>query len=375
MEEVDASPLPLPASHLKLLSQTKQNPRYHAEGSVLRHTEMVLAAYQDHHEQFALSDADHEVLYWAAVLHDLGKITHTRWDKGRWRAKGHERAGVPLARALLLSKPEISPEQRQRILDIVKYHAVPLQWGLHPRPLTQYKQLATRTDLRLLGIFAYFDIVGRLCEDKPNIVGIIERFNRELVPRTHYELGSYAELQQAFHQASYQHKNALWHSLQQQETDLLEKLAQAPTRPGKRPLFTCVMPIGVDSPALRDYLRQSYPGFLTFEAGEIGISYRDKFNRETQLRQLKHFVSVYGRDQKNLILAGLPVDPAVRTHVADYCRQQGAHLEYLFCEQTQESLSQQSNDAQQQQRFERSFQALDFPHPWEPHRLHRAQFG
>lgn len=183
--------LPLPGEYIERMKATKQNPRYHAEGSVYNHTLLVLKAFQNHASEFDLTESEREVLFWACILHDIGKPAVTQWKNGRWVAQGHEEAGVPIAQSILLSHPELSLPQREQILDLVRWHYVPLRWGLKQVELEQYKQLSRQTDFRLLGIFAYFDILGRLCERKPAVLSLIRHFNEYIVPFT--QEGSVAE--------------------------------------------------------------------------------------------------------------------------------------------------------------------------------------
>jgi len=360
--------LPLPAELLDAMRATEQNPRYHAEGNVLTHTEMVLAAYHSESAQFELDESDHEVLYWASVLHDIGKVKVTRWRQNRWSAKGHERAGMAPARDLLLEQPHISAAQRKRILDLVKYHAVPLQWGLRQQPIQAYKRLATRTDLRLLGVFAHFDIVGRICEKKDEVLGLIEQFNQKIVPQTHYELGTFDQIQAHYQAASYQQKNALWHSLKQ-DLRLTERLLQVQKPSQQKPLFTAVIVVGCAATHQPEVETQGLGHFKYYNAEALNLKFTDPHARESQLRQLKHFVSVYGRERQHIVIDGLPLDPEVRTYVAEFCRQQGGHIEYLFVERSLKQLLAAANDPNQAERLRAAHEVLDYPHPWEAHKL------
>ena len=360
--------LPLPAEWLEAMRTTEQNPRYHAEGNVLTHTEMVLSAYHTESSQFDLDESDHEVLYWATALHDIGKARVTHWHQNRWRAKGHERAGVAPARDLLLQRPEISTSQRKRILDLVKYHAVPLQWGLRKRPLVAYQRLATRTDVRLLGIFAHFDIVGRICEKKNNVLDLIHHFNQQIVPKIHYEMGTFEQMQAHYQNVSHQQKNALWQSLKQ-EIRLTERLLQVEKSSREKPLFTAVIPIGSQGEHRAEIEAQGLSHFKYYNAEPLSLKFTDPHDRESQLRQLKHFVSVYGRERQHLVIDGLPLDPEVRTHVAEFCRKQGGHIEYLFVERRLEELLSKAEDEDHAVRLRAAHDALDYPHPWEAHRI------
>lgn len=364
----DQAPLPLPAFLLDAMRATEQNPRYHAEGNVLTHTEMVLAAYQNESSQFELDESEREVLYWASVLHDIGKVKVTQWRRNRWSAKGHERAGLAPARDLLLQRPEISTAQRKRILDLVKYHAVPLQWGLRQQPIEAYKRLATRTDLRLLGIFAHFDIVGRICEKKDEVLNLIAHFNRSIVPQVHYELGPFGEVQAHYQAVGYQQKNALWHSLKQ-DLRLTERLLQVDKPGHQKPLFTAVIVIGSAEDHRAEVEAQGLGHFNYYNAVALDLTFTDPHARESQLRQLKHFVSVYGRERQHLVIDGLPLNAEVRTYVAEYCRQQGGHIEYLFVERSLDQLLASAEDESQAARLRTAHEALDFPHPWEAHHI------
>jgi putative nucleotidyltransferase with HDIG domain len=350
------------------MRRTEQNPRYHAEGNVLTHTEQVVAAYQRESHRFSLDTQDHEVLYWAAVLHDIGKPLTTHWRGNRWSAKGHERAGVAPARDLLLAQPKISPDQRRRILDLVQYHAVPLQWGLRQQGISAYKRLATRLDLRMLGIFAYFDIVGRICEKKTEVLDLIQQFNQRIVSRVQYEMGTFAEMQTHYQQANFQQKNALWYSTKH-DLQLTEKLLQAKQHGGQPPRFTCLIPVGVASQHQAEIAQRQPGAYKLYDAAALGLHYHDPHTRESQLRQLKHFISVYGRDQQRLVIDGLPVATEVRSYVADYCRQQGGFVEYLFIEQSLDCLLNQADDDEDAARLRRAHAQLETPHPWEAHRL------
>ena len=368
LSAIDQMNLPLPPLLLDAMQATEQNPRYHAEGNVLTHTEMVLAAYQTESSQFELDAHDHEVLYWASVLHDIGKVKVTQWRRNRWSAKGHERAGLAPARDLLLRRPEISTPQRRRILDLVKYHAVPLQWGLRQQPIEAYKRLATRTDLRLMGIFAHFDIVGRICEKKEEVLNLILQFNQKIVPQVHYEIGPFEDVQAHYQTVGYQQKNALWYSLKQ-DLRLTERLLQVNRSSHQKPLFTAVIVIGSAQDHRAEVEAQGLGHFKYYHAMALDLKFTDPHTRESQLRQLKHFVSVYGREQQHVVIDGLPLDAEVRSHVAEYCRQQGGHIEFLFVERSLDQLLAQAEDESQAARLRAAHEALDFPHPWEAHHI------
>ncbi len=82
---------------IEALIGVPQNPRFHTEGDVWNHTMLVLDAAVKYREQaenpfgFMLS----------ALTHDLGKITATEYETGKFHAYGHETIGLPMAEAFL----------------------------------------------------------------------------------------------------------------------------------------------------------------------------------------------------------------------------------------------------------------------------------
>lgn len=361
--------LPLTPGLIDQLKRTEQNPRYHAEGNVYNHTVLVLQKYRELHHEFDLSKADHEVLYWTCILHDLGKIRRTRWFENRWRAKGHEQAGVPMAREILLKRPEVSAAQRRRIIDLVRYHSIPLQWGLRRESISAYKRLATLTDLRLLGIFSYFDVQGRLCVQKEQVLGIIRHFIERITPQVDYELGSHQALLTTYQQAGLQHKNALWHALKLEDISLLEKLLKAQPESQIQPACEVIMTLAAPGSEKTVYLDQHYPGYARFNLDQIdlGLSYKTPHQRESQLRQVKHFISVYAQAKRNMVINGHLLSEDARRYIMNVARQYGSRVSYLFFDERLDALLRSSENEQALAATRQAYDHLLEPHPWESH--------
>lgn len=366
MIRIEARDLPLPSALIEEMKATAQNPRYHAEGNVYNHTLMVVQQYEAQVDDFDLTQAEREILYWAAVLHDTGKPRVTRWTGERWTAQGHERASLPIARDLLLAQPGISPAQRRQILDLVRWHHIPLRWGLQGRPLAGYKRLATRLDLRLLGIFARFDLSGRICVDKGEVLHLIDVFNRETVPRITYELGEFGLLQAYFAQAPFQLKNALWYALRQENTPLLEKLLTQPPRfpLAARPRFSCHLCVG-GTASMLTAAAQRRPAALTFSLDELACAdHTDPHTWQLALRPLKHLLSVYAQAGKSVLLTARWIGPHLRREIAAFVRQLDGHLSYTCLETSRAQLLTEASAAPC---LDEQYTQMDWPHPWEAH--------
>lgn len=110
---------------LELLKTTPQDAYYHAEGDVWTHTKMVLDALLTLNEYINASDDDREIMFLAALLHDISKPACTvHEDDGRITSKGHSKRGAVDAR-IMLWKMNYPFDKREKICNIIATHQVP----------------------------------------------------------------------------------------------------------------------------------------------------------------------------------------------------------------------------------------------------------
>lgn len=361
--------LPLPAAQIAALKNTPQNPRYHAEGDVYAHTCMVLVAFEAQKETWDLTEEEQLILYWVCVLHDIGKPLVTHWKKDRWTAKGHERAGVAPARDILLTHTDLTSVQRQRVLDLVRWHHIPLRWGLEQRSLDDYRKLATQVDLRLLGLFATCDMEGRLCERKAEMLALIASFNKVVVPRIAYELGAGPTLQTQFRAAHVTHQNAMWRAMQAQDwTRLARLLEQTPRFQLASPAFQvhCIMCLN-PQPG-KAWGLERYPTAKFLDLRQMGLGDADQLVHAKALRLTRHFISVYGQAGNTLIMDGMPNDPVLREELTAFLRLQQAEIHLHFWETPLETLLEDQPEAAHE-RLTAAHAAFAHPHPWEFHQV------
>lgn len=165
---------------------------YHREGNVWIHTKMVveqllaLPAYQ------AATRTEQEILFLAALLHDIAKYSTTVIDPvtGAIGQPGHSRKGAIDSRIALWNAG--TPfDVREAICRLISVHQVPFHAfeqrasrGRDDRhkaktPEFRVRQLSWQLDLRLLSTLAEADMRGRICDDKQKALDNIELF-REL---------------------------------------------------------------------------------------------------------------------------------------------------------------------------------------------------
>ncbi len=371
-----ATTLPLPEVLLERMASTKQNPRYHAEGSVLAHTELVVEKYFELSQQYDLNESDRKVLYWASVLHDTGKTITTVFENGRWRSPGHEKASIPIARNILAKQKDISPEERQKILDLVRWHGFPLHWIQYQKGLDALKQLGTRTDLRLLGIFTTFDFHGRICEYQDETLDLIQNFQSRIVPQAEYELGSYDELQRHYRGWNLRHKNAAWKALQMRKPHLVERLVEASPYSdyqtfGKKVLFT----IGPPLSGKTHFLTQHKPDLFRVELDTFGIDESladDEYLFARKLVEFKHSLTIFLNRYRHVALDGTNLNPKVRIKVMEMIRELEVEIEYLVFESHLEEILQRNQEQEtprDEKLLEERFRMFDLVHPWEAHSI------
>lgn len=142
------------------LKDVPQNPEWHPEGDVFEHTMQVLDAIVE-----ADAPAQQKIMRaWAALCHDLGKKTNTFYKEGKIVSYGHEIAGVPLARQLLMRFSR-NQELLNKVLKLVRYHMMPGQLAKLNVTPAAYKRLARalapELSLEELAVLADADRRGR----------------------------------------------------------------------------------------------------------------------------------------------------------------------------------------------------------------------
>jgi len=153
---------------LRALETTPQSPRYHAEGNVGIHTRMVLDALVASPEYADADPARREVLFLAALLHDLCKPETTVVDPvtGDIGQPGHSRRGAVDVRALLW-RAGAPFHAREAICRIVAAHQVPFfAFDSRRGESAEFiaRKLSWGVPLRDLVAVARADMQGRLCE-------------------------------------------------------------------------------------------------------------------------------------------------------------------------------------------------------------------
>lgn len=169
-----------------VMARTRQNPAYHKEIDVLSHTKMVCEAMMEQPEYKNGSEADKTILFWSALLHDLGKPACTVEVDGVLKSPHHASKGAILARELLWKEFGLcgsleSQQIREAICNLINYHAFP-----------PYAHSAKNAEMRLLKIASNGELVkgfslAKLCAlERADALGRICADGDDLLERVEY---------------------------------------------------------------------------------------------------------------------------------------------------------------------------------------------
>lgn len=159
------------------MSQTEQNPRFHAEGDVWTHTKLVCEALVQLKAFSALTAEKQQFVFLAALLHDIGKVPTTRWEDNRWVSPNHSIVGAKMARRFLWQElglcGTVEKQQfRETVCNLIRYHSFPPHALETPDgkrrmlAIAANGQLCPMFSVELLCILCAADALGRSCTDR-----------------------------------------------------------------------------------------------------------------------------------------------------------------------------------------------------------------
>ena len=148
-----------------------QDKIHHAEGDVAIHTQMVMETLLDLEEYQNLEEQDQEILFAAALLHDVEKRSTTVQElDGSITSKGHAKKGEYTARTLLYKTIPAPFTIREAVAKLVRYHGFPVWIFDKPNPQKALLQLSLEVNTEHLTMLAKADMLGRICQDQEEML-------------------------------------------------------------------------------------------------------------------------------------------------------------------------------------------------------------
>jgi tRNA nucleotidyltransferase (CCA-adding enzyme) len=139
----------------------EQDPYWHPEGDVFEHSMQAVDAAA----QLAIPDEQNRlVILYAALCHDLGKVSTTFADERGIHSYGHAEVGSKLARTML-ARITHHKDLIDRVCTLVHHHMQPVQLVAQNSSAAAYKRLAHKLwptlDINMLALLAQADARGR----------------------------------------------------------------------------------------------------------------------------------------------------------------------------------------------------------------------
>ena len=144
-----------PFNKIKKLNNIEQNPKYHPEGSVLKHVLLVV----DLASEYKKYSNDEKVFMWAALLHDIGKLTTTRVRKNRITSYNHDTEGKDIAMNILNELTD-DEEFKQKVSKLVRWHMQPLFYDKN-LPFFQPQDMINDVEYKEVALLSLCDRLGR----------------------------------------------------------------------------------------------------------------------------------------------------------------------------------------------------------------------
>ncbi|MBK1813349.1 AAA family ATPase [Clostridium sp. YIM B02505] len=158
------------------LKAVKQNYKYHGEGDVYIHTKLVCEEILKLQEWKTLSEREKCILYTSAMFHDIGKWIATKEENGDLVSPKHAVKGAKIFRDLVYREYELDSDIREAIAALIRYHGLPLYFIERENVDYDLIKAAEITNMRLLKILAKCDLLGRICDDKEELLDRVEYF-------------------------------------------------------------------------------------------------------------------------------------------------------------------------------------------------------
>jgi putative nucleotidyltransferase with HDIG domain len=162
---------------VKDMQGVPQSPIHHAEGDVAVHTQMVLKELIQLDEYALLTEQEKEIVWTAALLHDVEKRSTTSTDEnGNIVSPGHAKRGAQTTRQILYIDFSVPFFIREEIVALVRYHGLPLWVFEKPNPVQALLKASLEVNTKLLVLLAKADVLGRVCTDAKELLYKIELF-------------------------------------------------------------------------------------------------------------------------------------------------------------------------------------------------------
>ena len=151
-----------PYTLIRNLVDTPQSPLHHPEGTVWKHTLLVI----DNAAKVKHLSENPRAFMWGALLHDLGKAPTTKVKKGKITSYDHDKVGAEFVRTFLEALTEDAQLIKQ-VTALVRWHMQTL-FVTKDLPFADVKKMSQDISIKEIALLSECDRLGRgeMSEDK-----------------------------------------------------------------------------------------------------------------------------------------------------------------------------------------------------------------
>lgn len=350
---------------VRVMQEVPQDERHHAEGNVAIHTQMVLAALKALPGFAALAPAAQEVLWAAALLHDVEKYSTTVLEPdGSITSKGHARKGETRARQILYRDITTPFEIREQIAKLVRYHGLPLWIFEKPDPQRALILASMEVNTQWLALLARADALGRICEDQAELLYRIDCFE-ELCRENNCWGAAYP----------FATDTAKMHYLQREEVS-------PEYVPFEKPQVSVVLMSGLPGAGKDTYVQRHYKQWPVISLDDIRVSMKikptDKSGNGQVIQAAKEMAKGYLRQQKDFVWNATNITRQMREQLIGLFLTYQARVTIVYIEVPCQELLQQNRSREAivpAAAMERLIQKLEVPTLTEAHEVVYAVRG
>ncbi len=344
---------------VKQMHDVPQDAIHHAEGNVAIHTRMVLEELQALEAFNQLSPQEQEVLWAAALLHDVEKFSTTVVEPdGRITAKGHAKKGALRTRQILYREVVTPFNTREQVTALVRYHGLPI-WLLEKQdPLKEIVKVSLEVNTQWLALLARADALGRICADKNDLLYRIDCF--EEFCREHNCWGQAREFSSGHARMHY----------------LLRDDAYINYQPFDAPATSVVLMSGLPGAGKDNYIRKHFKDMAVISLDDIRremkASPTDKSANGQVIQAGKEMARVFLRKQHPFVWNATNTTRQMREQLIELFMTYKAAVSIVYVEAPYQQLFSQNRNREEvvpAAVVERLIDKLEVPAPWEAHQV------
>ncbi len=336
-----------------------QDPVYHAEGDVAIHTRMVLEALEGLPEYQALLPQEQEIIWAAALMHDMEKRSTTVIeDDGRITSARHAKKGAQSARQVLYRDVLTPYNIREAVVKLVRHHGLPLWLLQKPNPEKSAVMASMEVRMDWVAILAKADVLGRTSNDCDELLLRVALFRE-----TCLELNCWEQPRQFATEAA--------------KMDYLNKDAgYIDYVPYENPQFTVVLMAGLPGAGKDYHIQQHYKNWpivsLDSIRDELDVKPTNKQGNGQVVQLAKERAKEHMRAKRDFVWNGTNITKSMREQLIGLFSTYGAKIRIDYIEVPLQKLLGQNQNREQvvpKVAMLRLIEKLDVPMPYEAHEV------